>query len=238
MVSRTVVIGAVSLALLLGISEPSQAQRQGGSQRSGTYQRTGPRGGSQSGTTQGYRTWERGTGYRKSTGESKLSTQRGEVSNQRASETTRTGKNSYDRSWDSTTTGPAGRSRSWEGQGSGTVKRTDSGFSKDYNGSVTSPKGEVYTVDKSTDKTKTESGWESTTSKSVTDSQGNPVLSGERESEAKRGEGVESNTTWTNPETGVSGGATARFRYENGQWVREKESSLGGSSTTTGGKMP
>jgi hypothetical protein len=257
--NRSFFLFLLSLVLVLGSHLEAQAQRRGGGQRSGTYQRTNASGKSSQGTWQSTRQTERGRGYRDHQRNSNLNTERGTINRERNSRTERTGEQTYQRQWNQTTTGPNGDSRTWSGEGSGSVQRAENGATRDYQGTVTTPKGQEYGVDKSATTTKTDDGWERSQSKTVTDSNGNVVGTGQSHTSGGQGQGIETTGSWTNhnrDQTTDYHGTTirsedgpyserewsnqqgrysrdVRWRYVNGQWVREQEDSRGGSSEIT-----
>ncbi len=223
----------LSLVLVFGSHLEAQAQRRGGGQRSGTYQRTNARGKSSQGTWQSTRQTERGDGYRANQRNTQVNTERGAVNRERNSRTERTGEQTYQRQWDQTTTGPNGNSRTWSGEGTGSVERTENGATRDYQGTVTTPKGQEYGVDKTATTTKTDDGWERSQSKTVTDSNGNVVGTGQSHSNGGQGQGVETTGSWSNQNRAYDYNRNVRWRYVNGQWVRAEEDSRGGSSEIT-----
>jgi hypothetical protein len=77
---------------------------------------------------------------------------------ERTTNVNKTGKGTYTRDTQQTVTGPGGQQRSWEAQGSGTVQKTESGFQKTYQGTVTNDKGYTTDVQRTTDVTKNADG--------------------------------------------------------------------------------
>ena len=102
----------------------------------------------------------------------------------------KTGDGTYERSGSQTVTGPNGQERTSSYEGSGSVQKTDSGFSKTYEGTRTNAKGETVDVNRSKEVTKSDGSVTVEKSHSVTDSSGQTLHS--------------DSTTTTRSESGVS----------------------------------
>ena len=191
----------LSLALLASLHVDAEAQRRGGGgggnrNRTGTVNRTGPKG-SSTGTFRTQVQPDRANKTRTVKRNGEVSTPKGDRTVQGQSTTERTGENTYDRDWSRTTTDSQGQSRTRTGEGSGTVEKTDSGFTRTYQGTTTTPNGQQYNVSKTAETVKTDSGLERDTTRTVTDSAGNVVGTGQSHTDGVKGQGTTTTGSWT-----------------------------------------
>lgn len=77
---------------------------------------------------------------------------------ERASNFNRTGRNTYEKNAQQTITGPNGQTRTSQAQGAGTVTRTENGYQKSYEGTITTDKGKTVDVDRTAEVTKNGDG--------------------------------------------------------------------------------
>lgn len=232
--------------------------------QSGTFQRqgssTGPQG--KTGTYQGQGSWQRGEGtYRRQYDGTRTGPNGQTQQVNREHNVQRTGENTYSRQGSQTVTGSNGesRTRSYEGQGS--VQKTDDGYTRNYDGTITNARGQQVNVDRSVDVSKNADGTV-TKDRSVDYSHpdGTPLRSGESNTVITPGQGSQTDGSWTNhvkdqtstyqgSRTRTEGGydqqgtwtgpqgntrsqnSRVRWQYVDGRWVRMVEGSNSNGGT-------
>ncbi len=229
--------GLLLVAALAGtlteIAEARGGRAGGGRARanSGSFQRQGTRTGAQGNTSThaGQGTWSRGNGsYARNYDGTRTGPNGQSQQVNRNQNVTKTGDNSYQRDGSHTVTGANGESRTRTTSGQGTVQKTDSGYTKSYDGTITTDKGKVINVDRSTEATRNADGTVSKDrSVEYTDSSGNALGTGQSNSVRTPGQG----TTTTGSYTNAKNGNTSTYQ---GSTTPSGEGGYGHTSTWTG----
>ena len=251
----------LACALVGGASEPALARGRAGGARTGSFGRQGSYTGAQGRTSsaQGQGTWSRGQGMRSRNYEGTRTGPGGQTQQvERNQNATRTGQNSWHRDGGQTVTGANGQTRTRTSSGDGTIQKTENGYTKSYDGTVTTNKGQVINVDRGVDVTKNADGTVSKDrSVDYTNSEGASLGSGQSSSLRTPGQGTTTTGSYTNGRgnsstyegsstpsgdhgvnhqqtwTGAQGqtrssAGQARWQYVDGRWVRSYE---GGATT-------
>lgn len=155
-----------------------------------------PRGGSRQGTV----TRQRQPGQAQRTYQGTRTGAQGKTSQVNRNNTTqRTGPNTFSREGQQTVTGPNGQQRTQQSQGTGSVQRTENGYSKTYDGTITNDRGKTVDVNRTTDVTKNADGTKSRDSTGTyTNSQGQVIGTGQSNSTYTPGQGTETSKSYTN----------------------------------------
>jgi hypothetical protein len=197
-----------------------QRTGEGTFEHSGSQTRTGPNGNERTRSHEG-----RGEVNKTENGVSKSyegtrTNPKGETSTvNRESNFSKTGEGTYERSGSQTVTGADGSERTRSHEGSGTVEKTDTGYTKSYDGTRTNPNGETVNVNKTKEVNKTEEGVTIDRTHTVTDDSGQTLRDGSSTT-VKNQDGV--NTTFEGSRTNKDGtnstvnGERTRTRTENG----------------------
>lgn len=268
--SKRKLISLVAGLVLIGggFSEPALARGRGGARsapaagraqpKSGTFQRQGTATGSQgkTGTYQGQGSWQRGEGTYNRQYEGTRTGPNGNTQQvNRQQNVTRTGENTYKREGSQSVTGADGQTRTRSHSGEGSVQKTDDGYTRSYDGTVTNSKGQTVNVDREVDVSKNADGTVTKErSTEVSSPEGTPLRSGESTTVITPGQGSQTSGSHTNHVNGgtstyegsstrTEGGldhqgswtgpqgntrtqnARVRWQYVDGRWVRMVEGS-------------
>jgi len=213
MSKRNLLNGVIlALALVGMVSEPALARGRGRggarttAPRSGSFDRSGGftnRNG-QSGSYQGQGTWTRGQGRASRDYEGTRMGPRGNTQQvQRNENVTRTGNNTWSRDGSQTVTGANGESRTRSHSGEGSVQRTNDGYVRDYDGTITTQNGKTVNVDKQVDVSKNADGTvNKDRSVEYTNAQGEALGSGQSNTVRTPGQGTQTTGSFTNQRNG------------------------------------
>ena len=191
--------------------------RTGSTGRQGSY--TGPRG--NTGTWQGTNTTTRSPGTVQNQYQGTRTGANGQSSQvNRSTTVNQTGSNSWQRNTQQSVTGPNGQTRSWEAQGNGSVNKTENGYQKTYDGTITNSRGNTTDVNHTTDVTRNADG-------SVTRDKNSTYTN---ETTGKTWEVDKTSTTTPNGQGGFTTTRDSSVTAPDGQVVGT------GQSTTTGQK--
>ena len=178
----------------------ASARPTGSYNRSGTVQGANGRGGTWQGS--GTRTREKGSFQNNYQGT--RTNNKGQTSTvDRDNNVTKTGPGSWHRDTTQSVTGPNGKTRTTTASGDGSVKKTENGYEKTYNGTVTNSKGQTVDVNKQVDVTKNADG--TVTKERTVDystPEGKPLGETKSTTTVTPGQGSKTEGTYTNEKNG------------------------------------
>lgn len=211
-------------------ARPGRAPRTGGHSRQGTFSN-----GRGTGSYQGQSTSTRGGGALHQQYEGTRTGPRGKTQQvERTNDVHKTGDNSFHRDSSQSVTGANGQTRTRTESGDATVKKTENGYEKDYQGTITNGKGQTVDVNRQVDVTKNADGTVTKErSSEYSKPDGTPLRSGESTTTGTPGHGSATSGTWTNDVTGKTG-SYASNTTRTGAGAHTTESTATGPNGNSG----